>query len=92
MASSSFQDYITSRFPEDEKRGTSGVIHAAFGEQIKRCLRDPCSTDKNFRFLVKKRGFQLLDLPSLGLKDVLVVPRQKDKEASQHKSFVEDLA
>ena len=84
--SSGFEAYISSKFPSDGKRGTSGVLHAAFGEKVKRCLCDPSSVDKNFRFLVKKRGFQLLDLPSLGLKDVLVVPRQEDKEVSSPKS------
>ena len=81
-----FEVYISSKFPNDGKRGTSGVLHAAFGEKVKSCLRDPSSVDKNFRFLVKKRGFQLLDLPSLGLKDVLVVARQDDKEVSCSKS------
>ena len=83
-----FEQYISSKFPNDgnSKRGTSGVLHAAFGEKVKSCLRDPSSVDKNFRFLVKKRGFQLLDLPSLGLKDVLVVARQED-EVSYVKSW-----
>ena len=83
-----FEQYISSKFPSDGKRGTSGVLHAAFGEKVKSCLRDPSSVDKNFRFLVKKRGFQLLDLPSLGLKDVLVVARQEDKEVSCSKSSI----
>ena len=71
--SSEFEAYISDKFPSDGKHGTSGVLHVVFGEKVKSCLCDPSSVDKNLWFLVKKREFQLLDLPSLGLKDVLVV-------------------
>ena len=61
--SSEFEVYISAKFPNDGKGGTSGVLHAAFGEKVKSCICDPSSVDKNFRFLVKKREIQLLDLP-----------------------------
>ena len=69
-----FEDYITERFPPGSKRSTSGVVYAAFGKKVATCLKDPTAGDKNFRFWIKKRGFQLLNLPSLGAQDVLVVP------------------
>ena len=37
-------------------------------------IKDPSSVDKNLRFFVKKSGFQILNIPSLGARDVLVVP------------------
>ena len=77
-----FEDYTTERFPPAaSKRSTSGVVYAAFGKKVATCLKDPTASDKNFRFWVKKRGFQLLNLPSLGAQDVLVVPvNTKGKE------------
>ena len=65
--SSEFEVYISAKFPNDRKHGTSGVLHVALGEKVKSCFRDPSLVDKN-QFLVKKRWFQLLDLPSLGLR------------------------
>ncbi len=73
-AMESFQEYLREKFPGDGKRSTSGVIHGSFGEHIKKALSDPSTADKNFRFYVKKERFQLLDLPNLGLSEVLVVP------------------
>ena len=61
-------------FPKDGKRGTSGVVHESLAKRIKECLKDWTKADKAFRFYVKKERFHLLDLPNLGLSDVLVVP------------------
>ena len=66
--------YVEERFPSGEKRKTSGVFWASFRARIVDVLRNPASGDKNLRFYVNKHKFQLLDLPSLGMKDVLVVP------------------
>ena len=40
-------------------------------------LKDPSSADKNLSVFVKKSGFQILNLPSLGARDVLVVPAKQ---------------
>ncbi len=70
----SFQEYLSEKFPADGKRNTSGVIHGSIAVRIKEALKDPSTADKNFRFYVNKDHFQLLDLPNLGLSEVLVVP------------------
>ena len=48
-----------------------------FGEKIKAAIKDPASVDKNLRFFVKKSGFQILNIPILGARDVLVVPAKQ---------------
>ena len=55
-------------------RGTSGVVYKNVGDKIKTAIKDPSSVDKNLRFFVKKKGFQILNIPSLGARDVFVVP------------------
>ena len=76
-----FDEYVSERFPPGSKRSTSGVIYTAFGKKVAAILKDPTTGDKNIRFWVRKRGFQLLNLPSLGAQDVLVVPvNTKGKE------------
>ena len=52
-------------------RGTSGVFNKDFGVKIKAAIKDPSSVDKYLRFFVKKSGFQILNIPSLGARDVL---------------------
>ena len=75
-----FQAFISERYPtDDDKRSTSGVIRNSFGQVIIRALKTP-AVDKSLRFYVKKHRFQLLDLPSLGVKEVLVVPVKEDVE------------
>ena len=66
-----FSQYMNGRFSK-EKQSTSGVILTEFGVRIINCLRNPSIVDKNFRLMVKKCGFKLMDIPSLGLKEVLV--------------------
>ena len=73
-----FLEFVRERYPED-KRGTSGVYHQSLGAKILQALKDPSSTDKNFRFWIKKKGFRLLNVPSLGVREVLVMP-VKEKE------------
>ena len=62
---------------ETTKRGTSGVFCKDFGEKIKAAIKDTSSADKNLRFFIKKSGFQILNIPSLGARDVLVVPAKQ---------------
>eukprot|EP00731_Ephydatia_muelleri_P003548 Em0001g3548a len=68
-----FRTFLAEKFPT-VKRGTSGVFHKEFGDKIKAAIKDPLSVDKNMRFFVKKKGFQILNIPSLGARDVLVIP------------------
>ena len=76
---SKFSAFLDEKYPQ-QKRNTSGVIHKSFGQKIIECLKNPASADKNFRFYVKKGKFQLLDIPSLGIKEpVLVVPAPPDQ-------------
>ena len=50
------------------------VIHQQFVERITHFLKNPLSIeDRNFRHLIKRSGFQLLDLPEAGIRDALVV-------------------
>ena len=75
-----FNSYVCGRAPSvwrEEK--TSGVIRASFGARILNVLRDPASGDKNLLFYINKHKFPLLDLPTLGMKDVLVVPGQESQ-------------
>ena len=61
-----FRTFLAEKFPS-VKRGTSGVFHKEFGDKIKAAIKDPSSVDKNMRFFVKKKGFQILNIPSLEL-------------------------
>ena len=79
----SFNTFILERFPPDAKRSTSRVIRASFGEKIVRVLKDSSAGDKNLHHFVKKHGFHILDLPSLGMQDVLIVPVKEDAEVGQ---------
>ena len=81
-----FEQFLSERFPLEAKRGMSGVIRAAFGQSIIHALKDPAAVDKNLRFYVKKTQFRVLDIPSLGIQNVPVVPR-KDMEVSVITSF-----
>ena len=76
-----FTKYIEAKFPCDGKRGTSGVIRAAYADKIKQYLKNPKKFAKEFCYFVRKKNFRTFELPSLGLKDVLVIPRSENKEA-----------
>ena len=43
--------YTEAKFPSDGKRGTSGVIHAAYAEKIKKCLKNPNKFPKHYNIL-----------------------------------------
>ena len=69
---------LASFFPRSfPQRGTSGVFYKDCGEKIKAAIKDPSSADKNLRYFIKKSGFQILNIPSLGARDVLVVPAKQ---------------
>ena len=69
----SLEPFLPRSFPP-LKEELSGVFHKEFGDKIKAAIKDPSSVDKNTRFFVKKKGFQILNIPSLGARDVLVIP------------------
>ena len=76
-----FVEYLVAAFPKDAKRTRSAVIHQQFGERIISCLKNPlCIEDRNFRHLIKRSRFQLLDLPEAGIRDALVVQVKGEKE------------
>ena len=74
----SFNTFLSERFPPNAKWSTSGVFWAKFGRQVIQVLRGPAVGDKNLWFFIKKHGLQLQDLPSLGVKEALVVPVKKN--------------
>ena len=77
-----FNNYVLKKFPANSKRGTSGVIHTEFGRKIQDCLKNPESFSTQFRHYVRKRKFRTFDLPSIGLKDVLTIPKPDNKPVS----------
>ena len=80
-SSTLFQAYLDNTFPPEAKRTRSAVIRQQLADKIVRYLKDS-GEDKNFRHFVKKSGFQLLDLPSVGVRDALVVKVKQDKQVS----------
>lgn len=78
-----FSEYIDESFPIGAKRTRSALVRQSYADRIVRFLKDGSNEfDKNFRHLVKKSGFQLLDLPEAGLRDVLVVKISEEKQVS----------
>lgn len=78
-----FKEYVDESFPAGAKRTRSAIIHRDYADRIVRLLKDgSLDSDKNFRHLVKRNGFQLLDLPEAGLRDVLVVKVSEQKQVS----------
>ena len=71
-----FGAFLAEKFSSHD-RGTSGVVYKDFGDKIKTAIKDPSAVDKNLRFFVKKKGFQIMNIPSLGARDVLVVPAKE---------------
>ena len=71
----SFQEYIDSSFPVGEKRTRSAVIRKEVAQRIVNHLK---GADGAFCHFVKKSGIALVDLQSVGIRDVLVVS-VKDK-------------
>eukprot|EP00731_Ephydatia_muelleri_P036285 Em0230g5a len=69
----SFQEYIDSSFPVGGKRTRSAVIRKEVAQRIVNHLKGTPDADGAFRHFVKKSGFALVDLQSVGIRDVLVV-------------------
>ena len=78
-----FSEYIDDSFPIGAKRTRSALVRQSYADRIVRFLKDGSNEyDKSFRHLLKKSGFQLLDLPEAGLRDVLVVKTSEEKQVS----------
>lgn len=81
-----FQEYLDEEFPVGAKRTRSAIIRRNYADRIVQFLKDTSGeSDKIFRHLVKRNGFQLLDLPEAGLRDVLVVKIKEDKQVTMLK-------
>ena len=59
-----FEKHVKRKFPLEQKRSTSGVTYAAFGEIIKKCLKNPEPFSKEFRHYVKK-NFWVFEISSI---------------------------
>ena len=76
-----FLSYLESTFPPDAKKTRSAVIRKALAKRIVDHLKGLTEhDDKAFRHFVKKSCFQLLDLPSVGIRNVLVVKLKQEKQ------------
>lgn len=76
-----FEKYLIDTFPIDGKRGRSAVIRRSLAKRIVGFLKNESDGgDKAFRHFVKKSGFQLVDLPAAGVRDVLVSAVKEDKQ------------
>ena len=76
-----FNDFIGDSFPAGSKRTRSALIRQDYADRIVRLLKaESVNKDINFRHLVKRNGFQLIDAPEAGLRDVLVVKISEAKE------------
>ena len=60
-----FEEHVKKKFPPDQKRSTSGVMYAAFGENIKNYLKNPELHSKEFRHYVKKKKFRVFEIPCM---------------------------
>ena len=89
---SAFREYLDNTFPIDGKRTRSAVIRQALAEKIARYLKGSTqSSDKIFRHFVKKSGFELLDLPSVGIRDSLVVRVKEEHKVNKTADCVENV-
>ena len=69
----SFQECIDSLFPVGGKRTRSAMIRKEVAQRIVNHLKGTSDADGAFRHFVKRSGFALVDLQSVGIRDVLVV-------------------
>eukprot|EP00731_Ephydatia_muelleri_P021616 Em0014g207a len=75
-----FGEYVDSLFPIGGKRSRSAVIRQDFAKRIVDHLKGKQDPYASFRHFVKKGGFALLDMPSAGIRDVLVVSLKEEKQ------------
>ena len=73
-------DYIQSTFPIGAKRSRSAVIRQRFAERTVLHLNGNKDPAASFRHLVKKNSFALLDMPSAGIRDVLVASMEEEQQ------------
>ena len=59
----------------------------SFTQKIIHGLKDPAAVDKNLHFYVKKNRFQVLNMPSLGIQNILVVPNKGKEVTTFAKSY-----
>ena len=75
-----FEEHLFAAFPKDAKR-TRSAVHCNSPTVRRTDHPLPLSIeDRNFRHLIKRSGFQLLDLPEAGIRDALVVQVKREKE------------
>ena len=72
-----FEEYVDSLFPIGGKRSRSAVIRQDFAKRIVNHL-------PHFDISSKKGGFGLLDMPSAGIRDVLVVSLKEEEQVRFH--------
>ena len=82
-----FGEYVDSLFPIGGKCSRSVVIRQDFAKRIVDHLKGKQDPDASFRHFVKKGGFALLDIPSAGIRDVLVVSLKEEKQVRFHSTF-----
>ena len=82
-----FEEYVDSLFPIEGKRSRSAVIRQDFAKRIFDHLKGKQDPDTSFRHFVKKGGFALLDMPSAGIHDVLVVSFKEEKQVRFHSKY-----
>ena len=75
-----FLSYLDSTFPPDVKRSRSAMIRKALAKRIIDHLKGLEYDYKAFRHFVKKSCFQLLDFPSVGIRDALVIKLKQEKQ------------
>ena len=63
------------------------MIRQDFAKRIVDHLKEKQDPDASFRHFVKKGGFALLDMPSAGIRDVLVVPLKQEKQVRFHSTY-----
>ena len=63
------------------------MIRQDFAERIVDHLKGKQDPDASFRHFVKKGGFALLDMPSAGIRDVLVVSLKEEKQVRFHSTY-----
>ena len=82
-----FEEYVDSLFPIGGKRSRRAAIRQGFAKRIVDHLKGKQDSDASFRHFVKKGGFALLDMPSAGIRDVLVVSLKEEKQVRFHSTY-----
>jgi len=78
-----FKKYMQALADQQGSCRKSPAISVLRYNEIVRHLMNPAEkVDSHFKAWVKGRQFQLVDLPSLGLRQVLVIPNTKANKAS----------